>query len=232
VKKPSSKSSDSTKEDLQPQASGKPLFPLPKGSEDWVKLVQCEEFCLYRKPDGITITIRSSAVHLAYWKAKFVISNADNKKRSVEDRARLALALRRLALFTQFSLPQGDDDDGWRIPLHRELAETLGQLVLQAMDRENPTDAVDRCANIFRDALDDVVKGAGVRKGGKGRRSLIISKLIELAGIFFAAERRRPTKSRLREEMARLGLAPKSKNLKSDWRDLFIDAGLSGLPEE
>ena len=199
MKKPSSKSPDSTKEDLQPQASDKPLFSLPKGSERWVKLAECEEFRLYRKPDGMAIRIRSSALQLAYWKAKFVISNADNKKRSVEDRARLALALQRLALCTQFSLPQGDDDDGWPIPLHRELAETLGQLVLQAMDRKNPTNAVDRCANIFRDALDDVVKAAGVRKGGKGRRSLIISKLIEVTGIFFESERRRPTKSRLRE---------------------------------
>ena len=104
--KPSSKSPDSTKEDLQPQASEKSLFPLPKGSGDWVKLAECEEFCLYRKPDGMTITRRSPAVQLAYWKAKFVISNADNKKRSVEDRARLALALQRLALFKQFSLPR------------------------------------------------------------------------------------------------------------------------------
>jgi hypothetical protein len=170
---------------------------------------------------------------MSYWKAKLVISNADNKKRSVEDRVRLALALRRLALYTRFSLPQGDDDDGWPIPLVRELAETLGQLLLEAMDRrKDPTDAVDQSANRFRNALDAFVRGEGVRKGGKGRRSFIITKLIELAGIFFAAERRRPTKSRLREEMERLGLAPKGKNPKSDWRDLFIDAGLSGLPEE
>jgi integrase len=212
--------------------SGKPLFPLPKGSEGWVKLAECEEFCLYRKPDGMTITIRSNAVKLAYWKARFVISNADNKKRSVEDRTRLALALRRLALYTRFSLPQGDDDDGWAIPLVRELAETLGQLLLEAKDRENPADAVDRCANIFRDALDDVAKERE-GKGGKGKRSLRIRTLIEVATCLFQAERRRPTKSRLREEMAAiLGLAPKGKNLKSDWRGLFTSAGLSGLPEE
>ena len=244
MKKPSSKSTDSTNEDLQPQANGKPLFPLPKGSEHWEQLEKCEEFCLYRKPDGF-ITIRSNAVQMAYWKARFVISEADRKERTVEDRVRLALALRRLALYTRFSLPQGDDDDGWAIPLIRELAETLGQLVSQAIDESRQTDdqakptddqekrndAVNRCANIFRDALDDVVKERE-GKGGKGKRKLRIRTLIELATCFFQAERRRPTKSRLREEMAKLGLAPKSKNLKSDWRGLFTSAGLGGLPEE
>jgi hypothetical protein len=116
--------------------------------------------------------------------------------------------------------------------LVRELAETLGQLLLEAMDRKNPTDAVDQGANRFRNALDAFIRGEGVRKGGKGKRSLIISRLIELAEIFFEAERKRPTKSRLREVMAKLELAPKSKNLKSDWRDILINAGLSELPEE
>ena len=99
------------------------------------------------------------------------------------------------------------------------------------MIKKKRNDAVSRCAHIFRDALDDVVKERE-GKGGKGTRTLRIRTLIELATCFFQAERRRPTKSRLREEMAKLGLAPKSKNLKSDWRGLFTSAELSGLPAE
>lgn len=212
--------------------SGHRLFPMPPESSQWSELLACPEFTLYLRPDGGREVIKSPRVEVAYWKAKFVISDASDKERSVEDRIRLAAAIRRLLLFTNYSVPQGDFDDGCHPPFLEDLGNTLGKLMIASVLKENTEDSIAECASIFRDALDDVAKSMGFRRGGKGNRRLRIVGLIDLAEAIFACDMRRPTKSRLRQELKSMELEPKGKNVKSDWRTLFDEAALDGLPEE
>jgi hypothetical protein len=117
------------------------------------------------------------------------------------------------------------------------LFDSIAPFVFGAYFSESETKASresDKAVALFAKAMSGIVKmnfpARARRTGGLLPRPVIA---ITIANSLCEKLRRLPTKSEVREDMELIGwsYASKGKDIKGKWSDLFVCAGLSGLPD-
>jgi hypothetical protein len=198
--------------------------PLSDDSHGKV-VASCPEFTLYA--DG---WLKSSpSVELAMKRARF----ANTGRRGAEDRLKLKLALWNLMedAAGQFT--------GEREDLLEALTESLGQILLDALNKAEGADRRARAAaKKVSSCLADV--GAAITQMVRYRRFLPMPGdrsagawtwiLQYTAKTLFRETKERPRKSSIRLELEPSGWGFRGHDPKENWSRVFSDAGLGSLP--
>jgi hypothetical protein len=112
-----------------------------------------------------------------------------------------------------------------------KIEETLGRIIVKAMQADDVECAIDSCASIFKAALRSVAAAKGLLP--HKRRSWLRAEaeaIIEGQTIFLETGER-PTKSAIRAVMEGYGTVFSKKHASARWREIFARAGLQNLAD-
>ena len=183
------------------------------------------EFRLVELVDGQRAVEYSKEVQEAFDQAFYGVSDARDRITKPQDRVRLSRALFHLFL----EVRDGASAGGFGFA--PKIAETLGRMIVEAMQANDVESAINSCASSFKAALRNVA-AANSRLPHK-RRSWLrpeAEAIIEGQTIFLETGER-PTKSGIRAVMEKHGTVFRGKNAASKWREVFFRARLHELPE-
>jgi hypothetical protein len=109
-------------------------------------------------------------------------------------------------------------------------AETLGRMIVEAMQANDVESAINGCASTFKAALRGVAAANSVLP--HKRRSWLRSEAIAIieGQTIFLETGERPTKSAIRAVMEKHGTVFRGRNAASKWREVFFRARLHELP--
>ena len=208
----------------------------PPGFEKGRRLLaECPEFKLWEmyKPSGEQILESSIAIETAYHKERLRINDASDPI----ERIAWATALSRLAgvahAFPDEPMPlevffSYDYNFKWpgNAATATKLAATLGKEILGVLNSADSKQKAEECVGKFRNALDALIRERSAKAVFCTEYLLIIH-----ARNHFKVYKERPQKSLLREQLEKIGISYKGKNVKAKWREKFSNAGLGELPD-
>lgn len=211
---------------------------------------ECREFRVFQVhgPDGIFIVERNFEIQRAYLKSRMRV-NGDTPKNEGRWIRRVALAdglenlarhakenrdaLEAVADTAQISNAEAREANKHGSPntTLTKLAGTIGLEIIKALDSSDPSQSIKELTSSFQLALQALARSANRlddrRLGSRPRPHDLIS----MAEGIFLQSRERPTKSHVISLLAHLELTIRGKNSAADWRQLFMLAGLSDLPD-
>ena len=183
------------------------------------------EFRLVELVDGQRAVEYSKEVQEAFDQAFYGVSDARDRNTKPQDRVNLARALYHLYLETRDGASAGG------FGFAPKMAETLGRMIVKAMQEDDVECAIDSCANSFKAALRNVAAANSLLP--HKRRSWLrpqAEAIIEGQTIFLETGER-PTKSAIRAVIERHGITFSKKRASAKWREIFARAALQNLED-
>jgi hypothetical protein len=184
------------------------------------------EFRLVELVDGRRVVEYSKEVQEAFDQAFYRVSDARDGITKPQDRVRLTRAL-----FHLFLEAREDGASAGGFGFAPKIAETLGRMIVEAMQANDVESAITSCASSFKAALRGVATANSVLP--HKRRSWLrpeAEAIIEGHTIFLETGER-PTKSAIRAIMEKHLTVFRGRNAASKWREVFFRANLHELPE-
>jgi hypothetical protein len=183
------------------------------------------EFRLVELVDGQRAVEYSKEVQEAFDQAFYRVSDARDRITKPQDRVRLSRALFHLFLEVRHGASAGG------FGFAPKIAETLGRMIVEAMQANDVEVAINGCASRFKAALRGIASANSVLTHKRGSWLRPEAEAIIEGQTIFLETGERPTKSAIRALMERHGITFSKKRARAKWREIFARAALQNLED-